>query len=116
MPVRVSVLAASGLGVVECADRNLVSVFDPDLHERPDLAGPPDGPRGPAIPAARQLFPVGGRLGASAAVDEHATTNQVAGTAGWERQPPKPDSPGDLQLVTAALLVVHVSQCVGYHI
>src|SRR6266436_4605911 len=33
MPVPVSVLAASGVRVAEGADPDLVSVFDPDLHE-----------------------------------------------------------------------------------
>src|SRR5713101_1512040 len=114
MPVRVSVLAASGVRMAERADSNLVSVLDPDMHERPVLAGPSDGPRGHSVSAARQLFPLGGRLGTSAAADEHAPASEVAGTAGWDSPPPEPDSRGDLPPFPAALLLVHVSERVGY--
>src|ERR1700689_449612 len=85
MPIRVSVLAASGAGVAECAHPDLVSVFDPDLHEWPELAGSSDGPCGHSVSAARQLFPLGGRLGTGAAVDERATAGEVARTFGWDR-------------------------------
>ena len=45
MSVRVTILAASDSGAAECADRDAVSVFGPDLHERQRVAGAADGRR-----------------------------------------------------------------------
>src|SRR5260370_27070907 len=114
MSVRLSVLAASGVGLAECADPNLVPVLDPDLHEQQRMAGAANGPRRDSLSATRQLFPLGGGLGTGAAVDGNAVAGQLAGITGRTGGPAQPDSQRNLPAFSFAIILVHLSERVGH--
>ncbi len=89
VPVPVPLRGAPGLRLPECPHSKLVSLFDPDLSQRPGVAGTPDERSRSGLRASRQLFSLDRRLVDGATADLH---HRRAGHKGRLRAVVDPDA------------------------
>src|SRR6266566_5569786 len=114
VPVPVPLHGSPGFRLPACPHSNLVSLFDPDLSQRPGVAGTPDGCSRSGLPASRQLLSLDRRLVDGATADESATQSRLACVTRRHRSDPEPYSRSDLSSSSDYLLLVDLSERVGH--
>jgi hypothetical protein len=111
--VPLSVLAASGVGILARPHPELVSVFHPDLFKRTGMAGAADGCGWAEVCSAGQLFCLDGGLPPGSEANGSTAGNQLAAVTGRHRPAAQSSPRTDLRSLFSELLLDHLSKRMG---